>query len=66
MPIDVLQTDEDYILYNILCDYCDRQYTITYDGDEDPPKQTIECCAFCSNLIEEPVEGLYFYLSISK
>ena len=59
MPIKIRDNEDDYIIYEILCDYCDRQYSITYDGDEKTPKQTIECCAFCGNLTEEPVEGLY-------
>ena len=47
----------DYILYEILCDYCDEEYTIKYMIN-DRPKQSIECCPFCSNLIEEPVESM--------
>ena len=48
---------EDYILYEILCDYCDEEYTIKYIMDK-RPKQSIECCPFCSSLIEEPVESI--------
>ena len=46
--------------YNTKADFdFENDMSITYDGDEKTPKQTIECCAFCGNLIEEPVEGLY-------
>ena len=48
---------DDYILYEILCDYCDEEYTIKYMIN-DRPKQSIECCPFCSNLIEEPAESI--------
>ena len=50
MPIKRVGTDEDYILYDVLCDYCDKEYVIKYSGKDDP---IIECCSFCSNLIEE-------------
>lgn len=55
MPIKKVGTDEDYILYNVLCDYCDKEYVIKYSGEDDP---IIECCSFCSNLIEE-LEGTF-------
>ena len=61
MPIEINlheaanEADDDYILYEILCDYCDEEYTIKYMVN-DRPKQSIECCPFCSNLIEEPNE----------
>ena len=55
MPIKKVGTDEDYILYNVLCDYCDKEYVIKYSGDDDP---LIECCSFCSNLIEE-LDGVF-------
>ena len=61
MPIEVLQTnDEDYILYNILCDYCDKEYSIRYKLEDslEQPRQAIECCPFCSNYIEEPAERI--------
>ena len=63
MPIEIkmIEADNescnDYILYEILCDYCDEEYTIKYMIN-DRPKQSIECCPFCSNLIEEPVESM--------
>ncbi len=56
MPIKKVGTDEDYILYDILCDYCDREYKIKYTGVDSP---LIECCPFCSNLIEEPEETFH-------
>jgi len=30
MPIDVKINEDDYILYEILCDYCDEEYVIKY------------------------------------
>ena len=48
--------EDDYILYEILCDYCDEEYVIKYKMKDDMPKQAIECCPFCSSLIEEPAE----------
>ena len=56
MPIKKVGTDEDYILYDILCDYCDKEYIIKYTGEDSP---IIECCSFCSNLIEEPEEAFH-------
>ena len=50
--------DEDYILYDIECDYCDKVYKIKMPIDEVKPKQVIECCPFCGNLIEEPAERI--------
>ena len=58
MPIDVKINEDDYILYEILCDYCDEEYVIKYKMKDESPKQAIECCPFCSNLIEEPVESI--------
>ena len=49
---------DDYILYEILCDYCDEEYVIKYKMNDGSPKQAIECCPFCSNLIEEPAESI--------
>ena len=49
---------DDYILYEILCDYCDEEYVIKYKMKDESPKQAIECCPFCSNLIEEPAESI--------
>ena len=50
-------TEEDYILYEVVCDYCDKEYEITLQTEE-LPKQVIECCPFCGNLIEEPAESI--------
>ena len=58
MPIDVKINENDYILYEILCDYCDEEYVIKYKMKDEMPKQAIECCPFCSNLIEEPAESI--------
>jgi hypothetical protein len=57
MPINIKINEDDYILYEILCDYCDEEYTIKYMM-KDRPKHSIECCPFCSNLIEEPAESV--------
>ena len=63
MPIEIKLVEsasesyEDYILYEILCDYCDEEYTIKYMIN-DRPKQSIEYCPCCSNLIEEPAESI--------
>ena len=63
MPIEIKMIEaanesyDDYILYEILCDYCDEEYTIKYMMNK-RPKQSIECCPFCSNLIEEPAESI--------
>ncbi len=62
MPIEIKmieaanESEDDYILYEILCDYCDEEYVIKYKMKDESPKQAIECCPFCSNLIEEPAE----------
>mgnify|MGYP001159915889 FL=1 len=60
MPIDIKIHEDDYILYEIICDYCDKEYTIKYmlEEGEKKPKESIECCPFCSNLIEEPAESV--------
>ena len=64
MPIEIKlieaanESYEDYILYEILCDYCDEEYAIKYKIKDENPKQAIECCPFCSNLIEEPAESI--------
>ena len=38
----------------------DKEYTIKYmlEEGEKRPKESIECCPFCSNLIEEPAESI--------
>ena len=65
MPIKIKINEEanesydDYILYEILCDYCDEEYVIKYKIKDESPKQAIECCPFCSNLIEEPEEAFH-------
>ncbi len=54
MPLEIKTIEDDYILYEILCDYCDEEYIIKYKIEDERPKSSIECCPFCSNLIEEP------------
>jgi len=52
----VAKIGEDYILYEIQCDYCEKEYTIK---SADPkPREVVECCPFCGNLIEEPAERI--------
>ncbi len=53
MTVNIKTNEDDYILYEILCDYCDEEYTIKYILTDDP-KPSIEACTFCSNPIEEP------------
>ena len=53
----VAKNGEDYILYEIQCDYCDKEYSIK--SNDPKPNQVIECCAFCGNLIEEPAERIH-------
>ena len=55
MPITI-RIEDDYILYEVLCDYCDREYWIRYNTTNTTNK-AIECCPFCSNFIEEISEG---------
>jgi len=57
MTVNIKTNEDDYILYEILCDYCDEEYTIKYILTDDP-KPSIEACTFCSNPIEEPEEGI--------
>ena len=49
---------DDYILYEILCDYCDEEYTIRYMMEDKLKRPSIEACAFCGNPIEEPEESI--------
>ena len=58
MPIEIKVNENDYILYEILCDYCDEEYVIKYKMREENLKPAIECCPFCSNLIEEPADRI--------
>jgi hypothetical protein len=53
-----VQPEEDYILYEVVCDYCSKEYELKYFTEEIRPIQVIECCPFCGNLIEEPTERL--------
>ncbi|NMJ87947.1 MAG: hypothetical protein EX285_08970 [Thaumarchaeota archaeon] len=52
------QTEDDYILYEVVCDYCSKEYELKYFTEDLIPRQLIECCPFCGNLIEEPAERL--------
>jgi len=58
MTIKIKINEDDYILYEILCDYCDEEYVIRCKMKEEDSKPAIECCPFCSNLIEEPEESI--------
>ena len=52
------QTEDDYILYEVVCDYCSKEYELKYFTEDLCLSQIIECCPFCGNLIEEPAERL--------
>ena len=39
MPIDIKVHEDDYILYEIICDYCDKEYTIKYMLEEGEKKE---------------------------
>ena len=52
----VAKIGEDYILYEIQCDYCKKEYTIK--STDPKPREVVECCPFCGNLIEEPAERI--------
>ena len=56
MSIKIKVNEDDYILYEIMCDYCDEEYIIKYMLKDEKP--SIEACPFCSNPIEEPEEGI--------
>jgi|ETNmetMinimDraft_5_1059913.scaffolds.fasta_scaffold121530_1 hypothetical protein len=50
---------DDYVIYDIECDYCDNVYTITMPVEGRLPEdetEEIEACAFCGNPIEDPIE----------
>ena len=53
----VAEIGEDYILYEIQCDYCDKEYSIK--STDPKPREVVECCSFCGNLIEEPAERIH-------
>ena len=38
------------------CDYCDKEYTIK--STDPKPREVVECCSFCGNLIEEAAERI--------
>jgi hypothetical protein len=58
MPIEIRGNEDDYILYEILCDYLDEEYIIKYMLKDEKP--SIEACPFCSNPMEEPTERTSF------
>jgi|TARA_B110000263_G_C15235131_1_gene476640 hypothetical protein len=50
---------DDYVLYEVTCDYCDKEYTLNLPVEGLLPEkdvESLESCAFCGNLIEDPVE----------
>jgi|TARA_B110000971_G_scaffold210188_1_gene237143 hypothetical protein len=57
MSIKIKTHEDDYILYEVLCDYCDEEYIIKCILKEDGKKPSLEACSFCSNPIEEPTES---------
>ena len=50
MPVES-EIKEDYILYKVLCDYCDEKYSIKCDSE------TIDYCPFCGNMVEDLTRG---------
>jgi len=58
MSVKIKINEDDYILYEILCDYCDEEYTIKYMMEDRLKRPSIEACAFCGNPIEEPEESI--------
>ena len=60
MSIKIKTHEDDYILYEILCDYCDEEYIIKYILKDSGKKPSIEACPFCSNPIEEPTESEHY------
>ena len=46
MPVES-EIKEDYILYKVLCDYCDEKYHIKCASE------TIDYCPFCCNMVED-------------
>ena len=46
MPVES-EIKDDYILYKVLCDYCDEKYSIKCDSE------TIDYCPFCGNMVED-------------
>ena len=50
MPVES-EMEDDYILYKVLCDYCDEKYNIKFVSE------TIDYCPFCGNMVEDLTRG---------
>ena len=50
MPVES-KIEDDYIIYNVLCDYCDEKYNIKCVSE------TIDYCPFCGNMVEDLTRG---------
>ena len=46
MPVES-EIEDDYIVYKVLCDYCDEKYHIKCVSE------TIDYCPFCVNMVED-------------
>ena len=46
MPVES-EIEDDYIVYKVLCDYCDEKYHIKCVSE------TIDYCQFCGNMVED-------------
>ena len=42
MSVKIKINEDDYILYEILCDYCDEEYTIKYMMEDRLKRPSIE------------------------
>ena len=50
MPVES-ETEDNYILYKVLCDYCDEKYSIKCVSE------TIDYCPFCGYMVEDLTRG---------
>ena len=46
MPVES-EIEDDYIVYKVLCDYCDEKYHIKCVSE------TIDYCPVCDNMVED-------------
>ena len=46
MPVES-EIEDDYIVYKVLCDYCDEKYHIKCVSE------TIDYCPFCGKMVED-------------
>ena len=53
MPVES-KIEDDYIIYKVLCDYCDEKYNIKCVSE------TIDYCPFCGNMVEDLTRGAQY------